>query len=218
MVKKSSKKSKKSIKSRRVLLGKKIKKYATPSNIYKALLLSGTLGIIGASIYKKKINSAAKAVSDQAELVQNLHTIKKDIEECRKNLSEMKNEEAERLEKYNAILKERTLVNQEKARVLSKTLSSITKNHYRVQPSRGRVVGTDTRGGCGVCKGGARGGTQSQSLFSLGQELEKCKKLREDHIKAFVEKVSAIEDKIKLAEKLSDEYKFKLMKTIRQHR
>jgi hypothetical protein len=227
MTKKSSKKTKKPIKSQRSLLLKKMKKYATAKNAYRSLILTGTLGLIGASIYRKKANAKAEA----AGLVNKLHTIKKEIEDCYRGLSEIKKEHDVTLEKYNKVLQERMMINQKKAKQFSDMLESIKKKQgggnrrirggaqYWGNPFIG---GSHRLGGRVVRQGGVhRGGAASlltypeYSLDHYIKKLDKCKKLREDSIKEFVDKMSNIENKIREAEKLADEYKFKIMDIVR---
>jgi len=215
--------TKKSKKSPRRKIKSKKSTYAayipSSSTVYKTLLLSGTLGLLGAVALRRRATPIQPKT--EAEYVARIKEIDEATKKCYQDLMEMEKIEDEKLGKFIEILKLRAAKRTE----LSKNLAGVVRGYFsKKKQLRDRQRGGGTRKGGSRQRGGfgplgAHSGKTFGPLKDLDDdlkyslsELEKCKQFKETIKERYAKKIDDLTQKIKADERLGAMYKYNIEK------
>ena len=210
-----------------------LKKYITPGNIYKGVLISGVLGLLGTAAYK---HTFPTKVLDKQEIQKKIQDEIKEIEiatnKCYSELVEMEKKEEEKLDKFFEILDEQIDKRKKTAYELDKILKSyINKklNKGQFKEEEFKTLNTQSiamkknideldkvsKSYYNLKKNKDKDikyqFIQDDKLYSLG-ELNKCIKLKESIQERYSLKISDLMKRINNAEKSTAIYGYNIQK------
>lgn len=209
-----------------------LKKYFTPKNIYKGVVISGVLGLLGTVAYKNKFPDKILNNNEIQQKLQNeIKEIEKSMHKCYSELIEMEKKEDAKLDKFFKILdvqiNNRTKAAYELSNILrsymmKKTLNKDVKYDAKILYTQNSLMKKTTDELSKISKTYQdlkenktkeikSHLTGDDKLYSLG-ELDKCNKLKENIQARYSLKIADLMKRINDAEKSAARYGYNIQK------